>query len=536
MKAAFTEISRYVRCTACALALVLATACAGGGHEHGDEGSDVVADATVEITADTETADTSADTDRNDTIQPIDVHPDDTAVDDAAADVPAPGWWEGLSASGLEMNRIAGIASQMSTNAAQNEQRDFEYAQYQPYPGFRMRNGHRFDDVERVEGVWDWDRVSGSVDGAAAVGSKVLMGFDYGVDWAMEGENTSTLSIEAFAEYAGQMAGHFCSTVKEYEIWNEPNLAIFWKPSPDAGMYANMVKASYTAIKANCPDAKVAFGAMASFGEPDIFKTWEFFRLAYQAHPDICEYMDALSMHPYTWIQYASPEHDEWVDNSITLHSQTEMVRIARKMLAEAGCDGKALWFTEVGWPSYELSEETVARYGVRSLLLTAMDGVDAWCWYTFWDREPSSEGIRPHENYFGMFGWPGADGTVRHAKPAWEALTATLDRIGTYRYAGNPGAAAGLPDDVYCLAFVNENGAVTLAAWDGRDQPDITGTGTMAGGPDTSFQLDLPLPPATTKITIFDMYGNAGGTQAVTGALDLTLTPSVQLVTLETD
>lgn len=111
------------------------------------------------------------------------------------------------------------------------------------------------------------------------------------------------------------------------------------------------------------------------------------------------------------------------------------MVQIARDMLAAAGCAPRPIWFTEVGWPSYELSEDQVGRFAARSLLLTARDGVDAWCWYTFWDNEPSSGGIRPHENYFGMYGWKGPDNTVRRAKPAWHATTGALDVLGMHRF-----------------------------------------------------------------------------------------------------
>ncbi len=61
-----------------------------------------------------------------------------------APDVPDLPLWTGLQGSGLPLQRIAGIASQMDTKAPPNADRDFEYAQYAPYPGFRMRNGHRW--------------------------------------------------------------------------------------------------------------------------------------------------------------------------------------------------------------------------------------------------------------------------------------------------------------------------------------------------------------------------------------------------------
>jgi hypothetical protein len=49
-----------------------------------------------------------------------------------------------------------------------------------------------------------------------------------------------------------------------FEIWNEPNLAIFYKPVPNAGRYARLFREAYAAIKAVRPDAEVITGGLAS--------------------------------------------------------------------------------------------------------------------------------------------------------------------------------------------------------------------------------------------------------------------------------
>jgi hypothetical protein len=451
--------------------------------------------------------------------------------------------WDDLAGSGPILNEIVGVASQMSTRAEPNEQRDFEYAQYAPYPGFWMRNGHRFDDAEPDEGDWHRERVSGSVDGAVAGGSRVLMGLDYGTYWAEPSGQEDTLDVDAFAAYAGQMAAWFCDTVKVYEVWNEENLVRFWKPAPDPERYADLVLASAAAIKAQCPDARVIFGGLSSYDDvpATMFDTWGFLRRALAARPALCDALDGVGLHPYTWAQYASPEHDEYRTPKVTLPGQSAMTALARQVVAEGGCAPKPLYFTEVGWPSYQLSESQVAAWAVRSLLLTARDGVSAWCWYTFWDTEPVTTGVRPHEHYFGLFGWVGPDGTLRRPKPAWKALTAGLDRLGRARFARDLGPALGLPDDVFALAFVDDAGAVTLALWDGRDQPDlrapVPGEGTAGipapGGPDTTFDLALPLPDGTTATVLADLYGAPLPSPGAGPTVHLTLTPTVQYLAL---
>ncbi len=443
----------------------------------------------------------------------------------------APGPWGELVGTGSRLGEIVGVASQMSTRAEPNSQRDFEYAQYAAWPGFWMRNGHRFDDAEPNPGEWHRERVSGSVDGAAAVGSRVLMGLDYSVWWAEDAGQSGTVHLDDFAGYAGQMASWFCDTVKDYEIWNEPNLVRFWAPEPDPARYADLVLASAAAIEAACPDARVVFGGMSSYDDvpATMFDTWGFLRRALEARPELCDVVDVVGLHPYTWAQIASPEHDEVRTPKVTLHGQTAMTEIARAIWADAGCAPKPIYYTEVGWPSYQLSEEQVARWAIRSLLLTARDGVSAWCWYTFWDFDPITTGVRPHEHYFGLFGWPGEDGTVRRPKPAWEALTAGLGRLAASRFARDLAPALGLPADVYALVFVDDAGATTVALWDGRDDPDLTAEGPAQGGPDTIYELDLPLPPGTTSTTLTDLYGGPLPSPGAGASVHLTLTPAVQ-------
>lgn len=89
--------------------------------------------------------------------------------------------------------------------------------------------------------------------------------------------------------------------MKEYEIWNEPNIGSrFWQPAADPAKYADLVAASTVAIKAACPDAQVAFGALSSYDDVDLTDTWGFLRRALQARPGLCDAFDVLSLHPYT--------------------------------------------------------------------------------------------------------------------------------------------------------------------------------------------------------------------------------------------
>jgi hypothetical protein len=369
---------------------------------------------------------------------------------------------------------------------------------------------------------------------ARSSGVDILAMLAYGVPWAMPGGTDSSIDAAEYGGFAGGVAAEFCADIKEYEVWNEPNLQRFWSPAPDPVAYGAMLKAASSRIKAACPDARVLIGGLSSFDDFDPFERWGFLTAIHQSHTDICSYFDALAIHPYTFNQKPSPEHD-WTSEAYSFEGQTSMTRLAREKLDEMGCPQRPIWFTEMGWPSYELSEYVQGLYLARSVLLAARDGVEAYFWYTFWDGEPITTGTRPHENYFGLFGWPGAQ-DPRRAKPSWKALKGAADMLGDAQFARDLSPLLGLPEDVYALAFVGTDGRPIAALWDGRDDPDVTPDGTAPGGPDTSFELDLPLPAGTQGTTLHAIDGTISSQGGPAQSLHVTLTPSVQYLKISMD
>jgi hypothetical protein len=469
----------------------------------------------------------------------VDVSEDDGASPEVAEDipdVPPPPLWDGLApAGGGTLGSIVGVASHMSVAAGEDVERAFELASYQEFSNFRIRRGMRWNNVEPAQDDWRWDRVSGGPADAYAAGIRFMPMLAYGNKWAQEDpEIYGTLNIADYADYAGHMAAMFCEQAKDYELWNEQDTERFWHMTPDPEKYADMLIASSAAIRQACPDARVVFGGITSYGELDMWDRWLFLRLALAARPQLCTAMDAVALHPYTWFQYDSPEHDEVLTEFATRDSQSAMTQIARAILEDAGCGDTPLLFTELGWPTYDLTEEQVARFAVRSLLLAARDGVEGWYWYTFWDDRPEDDAFRPHENHFGLWHWPGEDGSRRDAKPAWFALKGADQVLGHHRFARDLGAALGLPNDVYVLAFVDEAGGIALALWDGREMPDVWLDGVDEGGPDTTFDLVLPLPDCAVGTRLVDMVGAELDPPAGDATVALTLTPEVQYLVID--
>lgn len=443
--------------------------------------------------------------------------------------------WENLVPVGRTIGDLVGVASHMYPGSDPDPTRDFMLDQFQSLDGFRMRRALRWDNVEPVQGDWHFENVEPAVTMSVEHGVEILPLLEYCVDWAKtDGETYASCDIDAFANYAGTMAERFCDHAKEYEVWNEENIERFWHKEPDPVRYGDLLTASVGAIRQKCPDARVAFGGMASYDFVELFDTWGYLRDALTNRPELCDTFDIVALHPYTWFQYDPPEHDGWDPSGILLPSQTRMVEIAREILETAGCGEKDIYFTELGWPTYDLSEDDVARYLARSLYLAARDRVDGWYWYKFYDDDPEDSGVRPHENHFGLWAWSGEDGAIRRAKPAWNALVTAVQLMDDFRFARDLGPALGLPNDVYVLVFVNENGGMRLTMWDGRESPDITEEGTDEGGPATTYALSLELPAGTTTTRMWDQLGNEIESPGAGPVINVTLTTSLVYLEIE--
>jgi hypothetical protein len=116
--------------------------------------------------------------------------------------------------------------------------------------------------------------------------------------------------------------------VTVYEIWNEPNGRWFWRPAPDAAVYADMYLRARAAIKAVDPDARVVIGGLVA--------DTSFVDAMYAARPDLRGNVDAVGWHPY----------------APTVNGAIGTVKALRKALERVGDPSVPIHLTEVGWPT----------------------------------------------------------------------------------------------------------------------------------------------------------------------------------------
>jgi hypothetical protein len=268
-----------------------------------------------------------------------------------------------------------------------------------------------------------WGDLDDQVGRAASAGLRVLP-FVYGSpDWVASDPARPPLgSEEARAAWRDLLAelvrrygpnGEFWTAnpgipkvpITDWQIANEPNSELFWKPAPAPAEYAELVRISSEAIRAEDPSAAVVLAGM--FGTPVRgIAAWDFLEDLY-AVPDITGYFDAYALHPY----------------SPALKGIEAQVELARKVVKSNGDRSLPLLITEIGWPTAgpegfkmvksERAQKRLLTHAFRLLLEERRRWrLERVIWYTWRDNDvqPDCSVCR----YSGLFT---AD---LQPKPAW--------------------------------------------------------------------------------------------------------------------
>lgn len=208
--------------------------------------------------------------------------------------------------------------------------------------------------------------------------------------------------------------------VRRWQIWNEPNLRLYWKhPAPAA--YAKLLQASATAIRGADPGAVIVAAAVAPIEHS--MRPWEFLRRLYRV-PGIKRYFDVAALHPY----------------SASWWGVVYLVRRIRRVMGEAGDGRTPLLLTELGVAS-DSTRPTAANLGPLGqarFLETSFSGLYAnrgrWriggvYWYAWKDSSYADE-------HCGFCQYSGLLDAAGDPKPSWKALMRVLAGVeaGTVR------------------------------------------------------------------------------------------------------
>lgn len=476
-----------------------------GGDDDSNSDDDTTLDDDALIDDDSFSDDDSGDDDSDD---------DDSAIDDDSADP-----YDMLTPSGPKVTEIMGTSSHISNSPDPEWTRDFEIEKLGDAGISVLRTDFAWDVIEPQDNVWHPEGYDVMVNALVAANINVLAILDYGVNWAMPGGSPDEIDPAVFADYAGYVATHFGDRMRYYEVWNEQNVIRFWKPYPNPEKYGLLLQAASAAVRANDPDGIVLFGGIAPF---DMFTLgpygeWNFLMRVHALYPDVCDWFDKLSIHPYTLAQFFQPETDIdilWFH----YYDLTGAIQHARDLVAQIGCPDKGIWLTEIGWPDLFTGTENQAAYLVRSLVLAAAAKVEAWMMYTFWDGPPDA--VPKSEATFGLFTWPGEE---PQAKPAYSALLTANQSIGQMQYEGDLGKILGWKaHSNRALAFGDGTGKTSVVVW--KETP-------FKGETD---EVQVPLPHGAAGWRLISQWGEVIGQGEDEGPVAISAGRDVVYLTFE--
>lgn len=329
-------------------------------------------------------------------------------MDQAALGSPQRDVWLGRARkAGIERVRLAFGWSAISPTAPPVDQ-----ASSAAWPGYR------------------WDAVDAQVRAVVAAGMTPLLSFNGAPAWAQEpGRPNGVVAsawkpdpgafgrfMRAAAErYSGRFPdplapGSALPRVRQFQVWNEPNLDLYLAPQKIGGepfapvRFRQLVNAGYAGVKAVQPDATVVAAGLAPFGDPGAnprrTRPVEFLRSmlcldgALRKRCAEPTFVDVLSHHPYG---VDRPGRAAYAGDDATVPDLERLTRVisAARTAGTLGPRRPQLWVTEFGYDSSPpdpkgVPTATRARWISEALWRMWRAGVPAVYWYLLQDQAPT--------------------------------------------------------------------------------------------------------------------------------------------------
>jgi hypothetical protein len=358
--------------------------------------------------------------------------------------------------------------------------------------GFRwVRMDLKWDATERERGRYDFNAYDRLMTAIEPLGLRALFILDYGNPLYSDGAPRTEEARNAFAMWAVAAAQHFANRGVMWELYNEPNNAMFWHPT-NVSEYASLAIVVGKAFRESVPNEKLMGPAV---GEMD----FSFLDSCFKA--GALDAWFAVSVHPYL---RGDPENvageyaklRELIASYKTPGGSDEEKQTGGNIPIISG-----EWGYSAAWR--RMNEEKQAMMLARQFLTNAANGIPLSIWYDW--RDDGSDPKEP-EHHFGLVRQEYRNGQtqVYEPKPAYLAARTLLRHFSGFRFEQR--LLVGTDDD-YVLVFA-KGGERRLAVW-------TTSTGKK--------QLKLPVPSG--EFTITNMKGEDGGrATSAEGALSIKL------------
>lgn len=373
--------------------------------------------------------------------------------------------------------------------------RDYStYAAWRSYLGplgakrARLQSGWARTDLGG--GRYDYAWLDPIVDGMLADGVQPWLSLSYGNDRYPGGGNgrrdsalPSGAGRKAWLNYVSSTAKRFADRIREYELWNEPDL----NPLITATAYGDFAYETARAIRAADPGARIIFGAFAGAWH-ETGGEREFARASLQRYISRGGKAEALTYHSY------APNPDSvypGVEAVLAMVRQIDPTIEVRQgengapSMNQASYALKNMWWTEQSqakWLLRRMLGDAARGIPTSMFSLTEMHYPAAAEMGLAWQKARGDDRVIATAKHFkGMLetkryapGTPEDDRTVMRTKMAYVAMqgvTAIFDSRLKPTTANC--RVTGMQAPVAVHVFSRPDGASVLAAWRSGDRPD---------------------------------------------------------------
>jgi hypothetical protein len=216
--------------------------------------------------------------------------------------------------------------------------------------------------MEPARGVYDWTLTDTVVSDARARGLNVYATLAYAPAWATGGQapNTPPGDPQDWYAFVYTTVSRYRDSVRHWGLWNEPNFKSFFSGSP-AQYIDTILRVGAQAVRDADPNGYVL--------GPELAQEGDWWQWLYAVLEQAAEAIDIVTQHSY---QDTGQEVLQRLGGPVAPWNWPTV----RDVMRWTGTEDKALWLTETGWNTADVSEEAQATSYEQVL-----EGVDAYEW-----------------------------------------------------------------------------------------------------------------------------------------------------------
>jgi hypothetical protein len=331
--------------------------------------------------------------------------------------------------------------------------------------GFKwVRMDLAWGGTERKQGEYDFAAYDRLVDALEKNGLRAVFILDYGNPLYDSGLAPHTdEGGAAFAKWAATAVKRYAGKGYLWELWNEPNIAQFWKPKPDVQQYIALTKRVAAELRSagliDNQKSKIE-NTEAFIGPATSTIDLKFLEDCFKA--GLLEDWAAVSVHPY---RQKPPETVE------------EEYRSVRLLIAKYGPKGKAIpvlsgeWGYSDAWPAGAPDSDIIDR----QFLTNIANDIPLSIWYDW--RDDGTDPKEP-EHHFGLVQHESVKGENLpfRQKAAYNAVKTLAEELSGYRFSKRLLAAnvdLGDKQEARLLLFTRKPDEQKLVLWSMKERAD---------------------------------------------------------------